>query len=400
MIQVPLPRTIGVGQMRQVNRSAILELIRLHSPIARSEISRLLELSLPTVIRIVDELIADGLVRPTGETAGNTGRPRELLEYDKNGGLVIGFDLGGVSLYGALANIGGEILEEICQNPGSASGEASYTLLEDMIETLIASASHKDQKLLGLAVGVPGVTHARSGLVEWAPSLNWRDLALRQRLQDHFKLPVVVDNDVNLAVLGEQWFGAGRGVNNLVLLAMGTGLGAGLVIDGVIYRGHHEAAGEVGYFLPGIDAIGRRYEQFGAMENIVSRTGIAERARELLRQTRPAAELGALTAEDVFLAACRGEPWASQIVDETADYLSLVVADISTLLDPELVILSGGVSECTQILIPPILQRIQGLIQHVPRIEVSTLGAKATVMGAISLVLHLTKDYYVVRRLY
>jgi glucokinase-like ROK family protein len=395
-----LPRTIDATQMRQVNRSAILELIRQHSPLARSEISRWLELSLPTVIRIVDELIADDLVRSTGETAGEAGRPRELLEFNKSGGAVIGIDLGGTKLYGALANIGGEILGEVTKHQHASSGEESYKLVEGMVQTLLELAGEKEQRLLGIAVGAPGVTHIRSGQVEWAPSLDWRDFPLKQRLSDRFQLPVAIDNDVNLAVLGEQWFGVGRGVNNLLLLAIGTGMGAGLIIDGVIYRGHNEAAGEVGYFLPEIGALGKHYEQFGAMENIVSGTGIAERAKRILNGTYPEAELQALTASDVFEAARNGEDWASHIVDETADYLSMVVADIATLLDPELVILSGGVSNSMDMLIPPIMRRLKGVIQHVPRLEVSALGAKATVMGAISLILHLTKDYHVVRRLY
>ena len=235
--------------MKQVNRSAILEFIRQSNTTARSEISRLLELSMPTVIRIVDELIEDGLVRSTGETAGEAGRPRELLEYNKSGSTVIGIDLGGTKLYGALANIGGEILGEVHKKQHSSTGDESFTLVEEMIQSLIQLAGEKQQKLLGIAVGAPGVTHVKTGVVEWAPSLNWRDFSLKQRIADRFHLPVVVDNDVNLAVLGEQWFGAGRGVNNLLLLAIGTGMGAGLIIDGVIYRGHNEAAGEVGYFI-------------------------------------------------------------------------------------------------------------------------------------------------------
>jgi glucokinase len=395
-----LPRTINAKQMRQVNRSAILELIRQYSPIARSEISRLLEISMPTVIRIVDELIEDGLVRSTGETAGEAGRPRELLEYNKSGSAVIGIDLGGTKLYGALANIGGEILGEVHKSQHSSTGEESFALVEEMIQFLIKLASEKQQKLLGIAVGAPGITHVKKGLVEWAPSLNWRDFSLKQRIADRFHLPVAVDNDVNLAVLGEQWFGAGKGVNNLLLLAIGTGMGAGLVIDGVIYRGHNEAAGEVGYLLPGVGALGQRYDQFGAMENIVSGTGIAERAKMLLTGSRPEAELEALAASEVFDAARNDETWAVQIVDETVDYLSMVIADISTLLDPELIIISGGVSKSMNALVPLILKRLDGVIQHVPRLEVSTLGARATVMGAISLILYLTKDYYVVRRLY
>jgi len=395
-----LPRTINARQMRQVNRSAILELVRQYSPIARSEISRLLELSLPTVIRLVDELIEDGLVRSTGETAGKAGRPRELLEYNKNGSAVIGIDLGGTKLYGALANIGGEIIGQVHKSQHSSTGDESFALVEEMIRSLIKLAEEKKQKLLGIAVGAPGITHVKTGMVEWAPSLNWRDFPLRQRIADQFHLPVVVDNDVNLAVLGEQWFGAGKGVSNLLLLAIGTGMGAGVVIDGVIYRGHNESAGEAGYLLPGIDALGQHYDQFGAMENIVSGTGIAQRANKLLNSRKSKSRFAEMTASDVFDSARKGESWANQIVDETVDYLSMVIANISTILDPELIILSGGVSNSTDLLIPPILERLEGVIQHIPRLEVSTLGARATVMGAISLILHLTKDYYVVRRLY
>jgi predicted NBD/HSP70 family sugar kinase len=177
-------------------------------------------------------------------------------------------------------------------------------------------------------------------------------------------------------------------------------MGVGVVIDGVIYRGHNESAGEAGYLLPGIDALGQHYDQFGAMENIVSGNGIAERAKKLLNGRQPKSRFDALTASDVFDAARNGESWAIQIVDETVDYLSMAIANMSTILDPELIILCGGVSNSTDLLIPPILDRLQGVIQHIPRLEVSTLGARATVMGAISLILHLTKDYYVVRRLY
>ena len=156
-----LPQTINATQMRQVNRSAILELIRQHSPIARSEISRKLHLSLPTVIRLVDELIEDALVRYTGETAGLAGRPRELLEFNKSGSAVIGIDLGGTKLYGALTNIGGEILGEVEKIHHGSSGEESYALVAEMIQSLIELARESQQKLLGVAVGAPGITHVK-----------------------------------------------------------------------------------------------------------------------------------------------------------------------------------------------------------------------------------------------
>jgi predicted NBD/HSP70 family sugar kinase len=155
----------------------------------------------------------------------------------------------------------------------------------------------------------------------------------------------------------------------------------------------------VGYFIPGIDALGQRYEQFGAMEGIISDIGLVKRARTLLSSLQPEMDLSLLTAGDIVSAARRDEPWANQLIVETADYLGMVIANIATLLDPDLIILGGGITSSADLLIPQILSRIEGVIQHIPRLEASSLGARATVMGAISTVLHLTKEYYVVRRL-
>ena len=390
---------INAPQMRQMNRSIILELIRQHGPISRSEISRALKLSMPTIMRIVDELVTEGLVRPIGDSKGKTGRPRRLLEYNKGGYLVIGIDLGGTKLYGALANIGGEILHEAYRPQHKSMGEQSFEILCELIESLVCSDGGKDTPILGITVGAPGITHARAGIVEWAPSLCWREFPLKQRLHERFKLPILVENDVNLAVLGEQWFGQGKGVNNMVLLAIGTGMGSGLIIDGAIYRGHNESAGEVGYMISGIKDLGHPNEGFGAMERIVSGTGVVDRARKVLESQMTKVQIESLTASDIFAAARAGEPWAGRIVDETADYLSMTIINISSLLDPELIVLGGGVANSGDLLIPAIQQRIRGVIPYVPRIEASVLGTRATVMGAITMTVHTAKDYYVVRRL-
>lgn len=391
---------INATHMRRMNRSIILELVRQNGPMARSEISRSLKLSMPTVMRIVDELISEDLIHPIGDTKGETGRPRQLLEYHKQGYAVIGVDLGGTKLYGALANIGGEILDEIYRPQHGSTGESSFKLLCEIIESLNQSPHKKDLPLLGIAVGAPGVTHVRTGIVEWAPSLNWRNFPLKQKLEARFGMPVFVENDVNLAVLGEQWFGTGKGVNNMVLLAIGTGLGAGLIVDGAIYRGHTESAGEVGYMVSSVAALGKSYEGFGAMESIVSGTGVTDRAKKALQGHISDNKLSNLTATEVFSAARVGEIWAKQVVDETVDHLSVTIANIICLLDPELIVLGGGVANSGDILIPAIRQRIQGVIPHLPRIEASILGTRATVMGAITMTVHTTKGYYVVRRLY
>ncbi|MCI0476006.1 MAG: ROK family protein [Anaerolineales bacterium] len=391
--------TITSAEMRSVNRSAVLDHIRRNSPVARSAIAHNLKLSLPTVMRIVDELIAHGWVRPTGTKEWSSRRRRDLLEYYKDGHAVIGVDLGGTKMFGALANIGGEIIGEQTINGHGTSDAESYAMLEEIIGALMRVPRPRGQKIRGIAVGAPGVTRAHTGIVEWAPSLNWRAFPLQQKLAKRFRLPCIVDNDVNLAALGEQWFGAADGASNLVLIAIGTGVGAGLIVDGVLYRGHHEAAGEAGFLLSDRAELDQRYEKFGALESIISGTGIAERAQRSLAGKRSPEHLAHITSQDVFEAYRRREAWSIPLMDETIDYLSIAIVNISTLLDPELIILGGGVSESADVILPAVQARIQNILPQMPTLKVSTLGRRAAVMGAIAQIVHATSDYFVARKM-
>jgi predicted NBD/HSP70 family sugar kinase len=251
----------------------------------------------------------------------------------------------------------------------------------------------------GIGVGVPSVTLTPEGIVTWAPSLGWRDLPLQSILAERFDLPVFVENDVNLTALGEWGFGGGRGARNLVSIAIGTGIGAGIILGGALYRGHNQAAGEVGYLLPGVEYLGRRYEGFGALESLASGSGVAERAARLLDREGLPPPAGDVSAHSVFAAARQGEGWAQRVVNETVDYLSLMVASVSALLDPEVIVLGGGVARSADLLIEPILRRVEGTIPFVPRLVASPLGRRAAAMGAIMLVLNATTDYFVVKRL-
>jgi glucokinase-like ROK family protein len=393
------PLTVTSTAMRDINRSAILEIIRRESPISRTLIAEKLNVSLPTVMRIVDELIDEGFVRPQGATEWSGGRRRPLLEFNAEGHVVIGIDLGGTKIFGAIADLGGNILDEVNVSRHGVSGEESYRRLVELIDTLLASPKLQDRRIRGIGVGVPGVTMHSTGVVAWAPSLNWREYPLKAKLAEQFSLPIIVDNDVNLAAWGELWFGAGQNTQNMVLLTVGAGIGAGIVIDGALYRGSHEASGEVGYLLPNREYLGRRYDGFGALESLASGTGIVERARQALKGRREPAELESLVAEDVFDAIRRGEGWARPIIDETVDYLAIAIASIGAYFDPELIVLGGSVARSADLLIEPILRRIEGATPVPPRLVASTLGHRATVVGAIINVLHNTANFYVVRKL-
>ena len=393
------PLTVTASAMRAINRSAILETIRRDGPMSQSAIAERLDVSLPTVMRIVDRLKDEGFVRPLNDKEWSGGRRRSLLEFNAESYLVLGIDLGGTKMYGALSDLGGTVLDEVNIGKHGTSGEDSYDRLVTLIDTLLASPKAHGRKVRGIGVGVPGITLHQQGIVKWAYTLQWKDFPLKARLSDRYELPITIDNDVNLAALGELWFGAGQNAQNMILIAIGTGIGAGIIIDGALYRGSTEASGEIGSMVPGREFLGKDFRDFGALESVASGTGIAARAREVLKAQGSRIDLDGITAEEVFEAARQGQAWTSGVIDETVDFLAMVIANLTVTFDPEVIILGGGVSRSADMLIEPISRRINGAVPALPRLVASRLGLRAGVMGAITNVLHNTSDYYVVRKL-
>jgi predicted NBD/HSP70 family sugar kinase len=376
----PYRLTITASDMREINRSAIIEILRRESPISRTAISKELDVSLPTVMRIVDELAADGLVRPQGSTEWSGGRRRPLLEFNADGFVVIGVDMSGSKFYGAASDLGGRVLDEIDMGRHGRTGEGNYNRLIELIDALLASPSVGNRNVRGIGVGAPGITLHQEGVVKWAYTLDWRDFPLKARLTEHYGLPITVDNDVNL-------------------IACGKGIGAGIIIDGALYRGGSEASGEIGAFIPGREFLGRDFADFGALESVASGTGVLNRARADLRSSRTRTELDALTEEQVFRAARQGQLWATSIVDQTVDYLAIAIANLAVSFDPELIVLGGDISPFADLFVEPILRRLEGAIPTLPRLVGSPLGLRAGVMGAITNVLHTTSNFYVVHKL-
>jgi glucokinase-like ROK family protein len=395
-----MKQTLTSTLMRSINRSAILDLIRQKSPITRAKIAAELSVSLPTVMRIVDALIEEDLVRYVGNIESSGGRPASLLEYNGRAYAVIGVDLGGTKMYGAVADLSGNLQFEISIPTNSNGADHNLELLINLVQRLLDAPRPAGQTIRGIGIGLPGITLSREGIVTWVPSLGWRDLPIRDILQEHFGYSVFIENDVNLIALGELNFGAGKGVHNLVCVAVGTGIGAGIIINQALYRGFTQASGEIGYLLPDVNALGKNYDEFGALENLASGLGIARRAREYFIANQLPLPEKELTAEYVFSAARDGETWAQKITQDTIDLLSMTIANISALVNPEMIILSGGVILSADLLIDPIRQRIQGSIPYIPKIMTSQLGSRAAVMGAIILVLNGTSEQYIVERVF
>jgi predicted NBD/HSP70 family sugar kinase len=385
--------TITATEMRGINRSAILEIIRRESPIARTTIARQLDISLPTVMRIVDKLMEEGFVRPQGQTEWSGGRRRPLLEFNSHGNVVLGVDMGGSKLYGALSEISGRIIAEAEVDRKGAAGEECYRLLTKLIDDLLDCPELRGRRVRGIGVGAPGITHHSEGIVKWAYALNWKDFPLKARLNKRYKLPITVDNDVNLAALGELWFGAGQDSQNMVLITIGAGIGAGIIIDGTLYRGSREASGEIGHMIPGREFLGKTYVDFGVLESVASATGMVKKI------PKSAGAADSPSTEAIFEAARQGQAWARVILEEVVDYLAIAIGNLSVILDPELIVLGGALTPYAADLTDSISKRMQGTIPSLPRVQASNLGLQATVMGAIVTVLHNTSNFYVVHKL-
>lgn len=367
----------------------IVQVIRNHAPISRADVARFLDMSPATTGRMVDQLIALDVIKECGQTHGNrSGRPSIALEFNAQYGSIITVDLRLTKAYGALTNLAGAVLSrEVKQLTVGDSGQ-SVSELKSLIHSFFDGQTHAPS-LKAIAIGAPSLVDINTGTLEWAPSLGWENLPLGQILREEFAVPVLVDNDVNLAALGEFWKGAGQASNkNMVFVSIGTGIGAGVVLNGELYRGATNAAGEVGYFIADLDVFRHSASKLGNLESRIGREGILQLAY-LVAQRYPTSELTGLInqqkeqlrARDIFTTAMDGDPAAQAVFNEVVDNLTIVVANLSVVLDPEVIVLGGPSDWPWPGLIEAIQQRIGSNLLRSVNLQPSVLGHDALIMG-------------------
>jgi glucokinase-like ROK family protein len=387
--------------MKRLNRAAILDLIRKRGPISRTQIAETLELAPSSVTRRVWSLMQEGLVRVHSTLPSTGGRRPELLDLDTEYNRVFGVDIGGHNMRGVIADLRGQVLyDNVLPSRARGTEDGTFGQLVRLLEDLLAHVDRKERTVRGIGVGAPAVVFGREGIVTWAPALGWRDLPLKAMLEDRFDLPVFVENNANLAALGEWLQGAGRGAQDLVFIAIGAGMGAGLVLRGELYRGANEAAGEVGYMITAPDRVQETFDGFGCLEGLAGVTGIARRATSMvqdhpgsmLQQLQEAAG-GHLTARDVFAAAQQGDAVGLQLFGETVDYLTMAIANVACLINPEVVVIGGELAEFGEPLLGPVRERLRRLVPFVPEIRASELGELAVAVGAVTIALRLMDEH-------
>ncbi|HTU32056.1 MAG TPA: ROK family transcriptional regulator [Solirubrobacteraceae bacterium] len=371
--------------LRELGEQAVLETIFRRGPITRPEIAAATKLSKPTVSAAVSRLEQGGLVRAAGTRVGQRGRKPVSYVVSSRAGFVVGADIGGTNVRVAAADLFGEPVCDLKRPTAKDGSRAVGVQILEMVSEVIDRAAAHHGPPLALGISSPGVVDQASGRVtslayNVVPEGGFDPLEV---LRDRFDLPVLVENNVNLAAVGEQWFGLARGVSTMVFIAIGAGIGMGIIIDDQVVRGAHGAAGEIAYLPLVGDPFNPRHRLHGGLEDEIGATGIVAAFNE--RRTAGDPELA--TVQEVFDLAAGGSPTAQGVVESVASRLGTAIATVSAILDPELVVLGGGIG-ASPLLLRPVRGAAAALVPMTARIETSLLGERAAVQGAIAVALH------------
>ena len=353
-----------------------------------------MNLARSTVSEIVSALLPTGLVSEVGPGQSRGGRRPILLRFEDDAYCILGVEMGASHVGVACTNLRGRTIAwRERSHPVQTDPEGTRALIEELCEACLASRTAEKAPLLGIGVAVPSPVDQDNpdGLLERILPA-WKGKAGLAQLSERFGVPFLVDNDANLGALAEQWWGHGRGVADFAYIKLGTGVGSGHVIDGRVYRGASGVAGEIGHLA--IDPQGRPCVcgLRGCLTTLIGSQALAERASELLGEYPDSvlhhSEVSAERIEDAALA---GDLLATRVVDEAAHHLGVALAGLLNVLNPQMVILGGGLARLGELLLCPVREALQTrtLVASVAasQIRASDLGPQAGEIGAATLIL-------------
>ncbi|MCW3007180.1 MAG: family transcriptional regulator [Solirubrobacterales bacterium] len=367
--------------IREHNLSAVLEMLGDGGPISRAEAAARTGLSKPTVASALRAFEQAGLVREFGRTTGRRGPSASLYELVTDAALTLGVDIGARYVRAVLADLQGQPVQELTLRLARPHAQDVLAAIDEIRARIAPHAARTEVAV----VGSPGVIDPLTGRIGSAPNIaEWEGVLATTVLERTLGIPVRVENDVNLAALGEQAYGGGLGVESFAYLTVGSGLGAGIILNGRLHRGARGAAGEVGFLPVGADPFpATRATHSGAMERQLSSHGLARMAQRLA-PTLTTSLHPPFEVDQMFEAARHGDPLGRAVVAEAARAIAVCVAGLSAVVDLELVLIGGGIGDNDELLLPDVRAAITELLPLPPRVERAVLGEKAVRTGAIA----------------
>jgi predicted NBD/HSP70 family sugar kinase len=365
--------------IRAMNEQLLLEHIRQRGPSSRAELARVSGLSKPTVSLALDNVERAGLVRIAGQRTGMPGRSARLYEIRPDAGLVLGLDLGGQYVRGAIADLTGEVRARESLRAHATSARSRVAELVGLADLLCQNAGVSRSAITQTVIGSPGVYDPRRNSMKLTGGLRgWDRPAALAGLREAFGPSLAMENDVDAAALAERALGHGREVDHFAFVHIGTGIGMGLVVGGQLLRGAHGVAGEIA-FLPlsgGAGADEHEARKRGTLEASAAAAGI-------VRAARRGGMRGPVSARRVFQAAAAGDQRAIAVVDEEARLIAKTICAVITVVDPELIVLGGGIGRAPGFA-EAVTAELERIAPVMPAIRVSALGTDAVVDGCLA----------------
>ena len=371
--------------MKSVNKSIILNKIRTDAPISRAQIAKETKLTPPTVSSNVKELIDQGIVKESklGESQG--GRKPTMLQINNQEFYVIGVDAGPDIIECILTDLSGTISKRTSRDLTRPITKSEFLIvLKECIHSCLQGASSTSKKVIGIGVAMHGVVDVETGTSLFAPILGLTNIPIKEELEKEFELEVKVENDARAMALGESWFGDHGELTSMLVMNIGSGVGAGLIIDGKLYHGAQDIAGEVGHMT--IDLHGEICEcgNRGCLQTFTTGPAIARRAMKGTSE-----EL--ITAERVYELAMKGNEEFLTLLKETGNVIGIGLTNLIHIINPQKIVLGGGVTKAKELILPVILKTIEerALTPQAKqtKVTITKLGDDATLIGAVSLLL-------------
>ena len=367
----------SVQTSRRITMRRVLQELISRGSISRAELAREFGLSKQTMSEVFRELQSDGWVEESGRRQGPLGRSATTYSVSPRRALVFGADVGGTKIRAALADMTGEIVEEAVVATDPSGGDRVISQIASLAASLSERAGLPPGDVLVGTIGIPGAFDPRSGRLAMVPNVaGLEGMAIRERFERALGFPVRVGNDVNMAAKGEQWRGEGVGTPSFVFIALGTGIGMGVINDNRIVGGSRGAAGEIATLPVGGDPYDSRNFRSGALETAVGSAAIRNRYEAL------GGERG-LDVRDIVDRIGRGDQQAAAVIDEVARSVGAAILAVTAVVDPECVVLGGSVGARPELL-ERVRKAVSGCMPTPPPIKISQLGNRAGLLGTLS----------------
>lgn len=380
-------------QTRLINEQLVLRTIYDRNPISRADVARATGLTRTTVSDVVEQLLGAGLAEEIGLGRSTGGKAPILLRVPAEARHLVGIEVGDTHLTGAIVSLRGEVLRRVEVPLDGRDGDMALARLDGLIDELVKPT---DAPILGIGIGTPGLVDTTTGTVRWAVNLDWRDLPLGARLRERWNLPVHVANDSHAAALGEYTFGGHEPRESMVVVKVGRGIGAGIVIEGQLYAGEGSGAGEIGHSAIADNYRPCRCGSVGCLETLASTRAVVQRARELAPHApdsvlNASAKSEPIDFDELVLAFADGDDLAREVLLDSARHLGRAIGGLIGTLSIRHVVLVGEMTRFGEPWLTAVRREAHrsalAILSDATTIEIGRPGDDLVVLGAAALLM-------------